>query len=262
MFKLLFTFFVLAGTGLATASMPCSGILGEDAHQPLTVANGILCFKLQPVLDKEGFPLLDEEKQIYVFLIYKDQQAIKIQELPYLATTGKVEDAFQLDVNQDGKEDVVVIHSAEITSYTGTCKASPWYSILILKQTESNFEYDERASNWFGNGGDLCEGDIGKIIYVFPFKTKETIIKALMSSSLRSFLVNDVPRFALLNRKSWLYDAAVGGVRTKKYLIAGDKVRVDGVQANMCQITYTGGKKPLQMWLLCDALKLDSTNLK
>ena len=95
-----------------------------------------------------------------------------------------------------------------------------------------------------------------ELIYTYPYKTKDAIEKALVTSPFVSFLVNDTAKPATLIRKSWLYESATIATKTKKYLIAGDEVTLDSVMANLCQITYTGGKKPLQMWLLCDALKL------
>jgi hypothetical protein len=247
---------MLAGSTLAIGDTSCSIIDGGDARVPLSVNNGILCFKLQPVLDKQGNPLLSEESQIYIYFVGKGRAIVKIRELPYLATTGIIEDAFLLDVNRDKKKDVVIIHSAEITTYTGTCKASPWYTVIILKQIGSYFEYDERASNWFGYGGDLCKDDIDTIIYVYPFKTKNSIKKAITVSPVASFIVEDTPKVATVKRKSWLYDDGARGLKTKKYLIDRDKVTINKVQANMCQVSYSGEEKSLRMWLKCSDLNV------
>lgn len=63
---------------------------------------------------------------------------------------------------------------------------------------------------------------------------------------------------ATVKQKSYLYKNQSISDKTNKYLIAGDKVTVDQHEAGFCQITYTGGKKPLQMWIMCDALEADT----
>ena len=264
--KEIIVFLTLISSRLAIGGESCAVINGDDARASLSVSSGTLCFKLEHLLDKQGNPIPDKgyenEYQINVYLIANARPATKVTELPYLATTGKIEDAFLLDVNKDGKEDVIIIHSAELSNAaTGACHASPWYSIIVLKQTESYLEYDERASRWFDNGSDFCKYDIfNTIVYIYPFKTRDAIKEAVATSPVASFIVNNTPRAAIVKYKSWLYDDGVGGLKTKKYLIAGDKVTLDNVQANMCQVSYSGGKKPLQMWMKCSDLSLESFN--
>jgi hypothetical protein len=260
MLRCIFAFLTLAGNTLAIAGTPCAAIDEEDAREPLVVSNGIVCFKLQLAFDNDGKVLPDEE--IHAYFIHQDQKVIKVSDWVAL---GKIEDAFNFDVDKDGKEDVVVIGSEEIRTYTGTCMVGPWYFISVFKQTASGFERDRRASEWFGAGADLAEGnpapdketcDEDKLIYAYPYKTRDVIKKTLSSSPFISFIANDTALPATVIRKSWLYESATVATKTKKYLIAGDKIMVDEVTADLCHITYIGGKKPLQMWLLCNALEL------
>jgi hypothetical protein len=272
MLEPVFALLVLTASGLAMGDTPCSAIDGDDARPPLSVDNGTFCFKLQPLLDSKGNLVLGEDRQIHVYSIQQGREAVKLGELPYLARTGNVEDAFQLDVNQDGKNDVVVIHSAEIRrSHTGGCQTSPWYSTLVYMRKEAGFEYDGRASGWFGDGFDFVEGestpgietcDDDKLMYVHPYKTRDAVEKAISGSPFTSLTTDDTPLAATVIRKSWLSLYDDFDSKTNKYLIAGDKVLVNRVTKGVCQITYSGGKKPLQMWMQCDALKLDSENTK
>jgi hypothetical protein len=267
MLELVFALLALTGSSLAFGDTSCSVIDGDDARPSLSVDNGTICFKLQHLLDKKGNPLIDEDMQISVYFVQQEQEPIKIGELPYMATTGNIEDVFQLDADKDGKKDIIIIHSAEIRAYTGSCKASPWYSISIYRQTESGFEYNRRASSWFGDGLDLADGSAepdketcnnDKLIYVYPYKTRDVIEQALSSSPFSKLMTNAASLAATVVRKSNLYNGTTVEAKTKKYLIAGDKVMVDRVEADWCLITYTGGKKPLQMYVLCNDLKLDS----
>jgi hypothetical protein len=257
--KFIFAFIILAGNSLAIGSTLCAVIDGEDAREPLLVSNGVFCLKLQPAFDNDGKVLPDEEQQIYAYFIQQNQ---KITRVSNWVISGEIGDAFNLDVDKDGKEDVVVVNANEINTYTGTCISSPWYSVSVFKQIKSGFEYDRRASEWLGWGADICDekDPAEKVIYVFPYKTKEAIDKALSTSPFVSFIVNDAALSATVIRKSWLYESSTVATKTNKYLIAGDKVIVEKFMAGLCKITYTGSKNPLQMWLLCNALKLDSTN--
>jgi hypothetical protein len=72
-----------------------------------------------------------------------------------------------------------------------------------------------------------------------------------------SFLI-DEGKPAIVKQKNYLYKKPNNSDKTNKYLIAGDKVTVDQHEAGFCQITYTGGKQPLQMWIMCDALEADT----
>jgi hypothetical protein len=256
MYKIFLALLALTCSGLCIASPLCSRISGEDAHAPLTVADGVFCFKLQPDLNNEG----DLEVQIYFYSAQRKRQATKIKDW---STTGKIV-VFTLDINKNGQDDIIVINSEEIRTYTGSCMVSPLYSISVFRKTKSGYEYDRRASMWFGAGADLVKGtgrddcEDNKLIYTYPYKTKDAIEKALATSPFVDFIVNDTPKPATIIRKSWLYESSTVAEETKKYLIAGDKVMLDSVRANLCQITYTGGKKPLQMWIMCDALEVDT----
>jgi hypothetical protein len=267
MLEFIFVLLMLVSGSLAIGNTPCSVIDGNDARAPLPVDNGALCFKLQPALDSDGNVLQEEGMWTYIYFIRKGQEPVKAGNLE----RGKIEDAFNLDVNKDGKKEFVVIHSEEIRSdITGSCMASPWYSIFVFKQTGVGFEYDSRTSRWFGSSADIAKGspapdketcDYNKLIYAYPYKTRDAIEKALTTSPFVGFTISDTPLSATLAwKKTWLYEAETVASQTNKYLIAGDKVIVNGFTKNLCFITYSAGKKPLQMWLKCDALKLNAEN--
>ena len=260
-FKLLFLCFALSGSSLAIGETTCSNINGKDANKPLSVDNGIFCFKLQPAQDHNGNILPGAEPEIRIYFIKSGRRVLEIKDW---AVPGIINDAFNIDVNKDGKRDVIVISSNEIRTYTGTCLVSPWYSVSVFTQNVSGFEYDRRATEWVGWGGDLTKVqelcDENELIYVYPYKTKEAVEKALSSSPFVSLLENNTALPATVVRKSWLYESSTVATQTKKYLIAGDKVMVDEVTASFCEITYTGGKKPLQMWMKCSDLSLESFN--
>jgi hypothetical protein len=63
---------------------------------------------------------------------------------------------------------------------------------------------------------------------------------------------------AIVKQKNYLYDKPNLSDKTNKYLIVGDKVTVDKHEADFCRVSYLGGKKPLQMWMLCDSLEVDA----
>ena len=72
---------------------------------------------------------------------------------------------------------------------------------------------------------------------------------------LYSFSIDET-KSAIVKQKSHLYSNPTVSGKTKKYLIAGDKVTVGIQKADWCRINYSGGKEPLQMWIMCDALEV------
>jgi hypothetical protein len=221
---------------------------------------------LQPALDAYGDVLSANEQWTYAYFVKQGRKPVKVAGFEM----EKIEDVFNLDVDKDESKEVIIINSSEINTYTGTCKVGPWYSVHVFTQTSTGFAYNSRVSRWFGGGVNLAEGnaapdmetcDGDKLIYVFPHKTRADIEKTLATSPFLSLMTGDAPLFATVIRKSWLYESSTVATQTKKYLIAGDRVVVTDVVADLCSIIYIGGKKPLKIWIKCDALKPTSGNV-
>lgn len=240
-------------TPAALASVSCEKAGARQAHPPLALGSGIVCFIFQPVTDDLGRTLDGEGPQIAVYFTELDKPPVMAGELPYLATTGRIKDAFVLDIDQDKRLDVVVIHSAEVRSETDVRGA--FYSVLAFTHKQDGaLNLNEQISRWFGSGGDTPQTS-GTNGYVFPYKTRASIQAA---AALPLFRLSSVscPLPGTVNTKAPLYHSPVPQDKTKMYLVKGDKVTIEDVTAGWCEATYNGGKKPLQMWLHCSAIRL------
>jgi hypothetical protein len=119
--------------------------------------------------------------------------------------------------------------------------------LWFFNMKENVLSHNERATNWFGHGYSwLSDGK--NIVYEFPYQSSESVIQAL-TSPFAVLLARDELIPVIVKKKSFLHDSPNIEGKTKKYLIAGDKATVDEYRSGWCQVNYTGGKTPLQMWI-------------
>jgi hypothetical protein len=256
MIKVLFTLLWLLVSGFALAGSPCNKIPGEQSHTPLKVDNGLVCFVEEPILDDNGNPVA---KAISVYFVSSENKVVEVEfrGFMYDEDAGKIDDAFLLDINHDGKKEVVVIHSFQIrTSQAEPNSSGIVYSVKVFNQNKTNLKYNERASEWFGRSYSWFS-DGRKTIYEYPYLSQRAIQQAA-NTPFAKLMMHDEIIPVIIKQKSHLYESSIGSDFTKKYLITGDKGTVDKGEAGLCRINYTGGKAPLQMWIMCDALAVDT----
>jgi len=259
MIKSLFSLLLLLPSGLALAGATCADIPGEQRHAPLKIEDGedgVVCFVEGPSEDENG-----EEFVIAIspYYIRHGHQPVKAQGrlFPYDYDTGEIVDAFLLDIDHDGKKEVVVIHYHGVRTSQAEPNSSGYvYSVMVYNLIDHVLRFDERSDKWFGSAYSWNTNENG-FVYKYPFMTKESVIQAV-NSPLASLMFRDETKSVIVKKKSYLYSFPYLDARTKKYLIAGDKGTVDKSELGLCRITYTGGKEPLQMWMKCDDLELDT----
>jgi len=255
MMKALFTLLWFLASGLALAASPCDAIPGKLSHAPLKIESGVVCFVEQPLLDEKGEKYADA---ISIYLIPHGLKPVEAEGrgLMYDYDAGKIVDAFSLDIDHDGKNELVVIHYHDVRySQAEQNSSGVVYSVYVFNQEKNSLNYNERATEWFGSSYSWFTNGKNKV-YEYPYLTQKSVQKAL-SSPFISLMHQNKAISIVVKQKSYLYESSTVYGKPKKYLIAGDKATVDKYTAGWCRVNYTGGKQPLQMWIMCDALEVD-----
>ncbi|MBR8292790.1 hypothetical protein KDW63_01225 [Burkholderia cenocepacia] len=248
---------VLTSNSVCAKSV-CADFRDRQSYPPLNIKGGTVCFVREPLLDdKAGAPSgLDG-----ISLYYVASEGVPVKAngrgLLYDDTPGEVVSAFSLNVGREHQEKVFVIHFFEVrNSLVEKNSSGKFYSVSVFYSDENILYQDERSTDWFG-GGYSWLSDGKRMIYKFPYQSKKDVERAIKSpfASLMS-VGGEMPVYVKL--KSYLFDGPNVKGRTRKYLIAGDRAVVEGVTAGWCQVNYLGATKPIDMWLMCNALGVDA----
>jgi hypothetical protein len=246
MSKIIFIFLLLFFTGFAQAESSCGDIPGTQSHAKLNTNDGDVCFVKQRVASSL--------EVIAVYFIPRGHDPVLAEGGELVGdgvTVGKIDDAFLLDIDNDGKDEIIIIHSLEV-QYSKNGSYRKHYFVYVFNLRDGKISLNESASEWFGSS-QMSDN----FSYSFPFTNRQLIQKSLISP-YATFMISKEAISAVIRQKSYLYERAEISTKTKKYLIIGDKVSVDKYTADWCRVNYSGGKKPLQMWMMCDALEVDT----
>jgi hypothetical protein len=258
MIKSWFVLAIVLISGSACAKSTCADIHGQQSYPPLNIKNGVICFVHEPVRDpKTGTPISADAISLYYIANGKSPIKAEGMGLPYDDTAGEIVDAFSSNNNHDHRERVFVIHSMEVReSLVEPNSSGKFYSVSVFDQIGSALRRDELASEWFGADYSwLSEGQ--RIIYKFPYQSRNDV-RLSMDSPFALIMNSDEFIPVILKDKSYLFDGPNVKNKTKKYLIKGDRATVNKVTAGWCQVDYSGGAKPLEMWVMCGALDIDA----
>ncbi len=245
-------------TGSVCAKSTCSDIPGQQSYPPLRIERGTICFIQESVHDpKTGAPI--EASAFSLYYISDGGSPVKAEGrgLLYDDTPGEIVDAFSSRTDRNHGERIFVTHFVKVReSLVEPNSSGKFYSVSVFERMGSTLRRDERSSEWYGADYSWLS-DGRKVIYKFPYQSRTDVRRAIYSPF--ALLMNrEEPIPVTLKEKSYLYNGPNIKNKTKKYLIAGDRVNVDKVTAGWCEVNYSGGaKKPLQMWLMCDALDTD-----
>ncbi|WP_155633342.1 hypothetical protein [Burkholderia stagnalis] len=207
--------------------------------------------------DKTGVPIgLDG---ISLYYVADGSVPVKAEGrgLLYDDTPGEIMDAFSLMVGRDRHEKVFVIHSFEVrNSLVEPNSSGKFYSVSVFEPIGNILRQDARSTDWFGVGyGWLSNGR--KMVWKFPYQSRKNVRQAMDSPfALLMNGVNSIP--VKVKSKAYLFDES--GIRggTKKYLIEGGRAMVEEATAGWCKINYSGGVNTTGMWLMCDALEVET----
>jgi len=222
------------------------------AYKPISVEEGVIAFDFVPIEKESGDTSKMQEVGIDVNL-YKCSGETRelIGQLPYLAGTGKVRDAFLYDADGGSEKKLFVIHSVEIRSDTGVKYSGEYYSVNVYKQKNGSYVRDDRLSVYFGDGGDVLAENYKDLLYTFPYKGEGAILKKLNSGSYKKWRAGS-PVSLVINKKTPIYESPVLTDVTRMYLVAGDTVSQDAVEAGWLSIIYKTSKgKIIRGWIQC-----------
>ena len=204
-------------------------------------------------------------KRIVMYSITKGRKPVKTQGGGFISENengyDKIVDITALDVDGDGKKELIVINEVHLP---GTVPS--FNNIVTVFDLKGGIlSRNKRASEWFGSG-DRYGRDRGRgygdmyycldSIYRFPYWNRIKVEKGL-ALPYASLIARDGSIPVTARRKSYLHELPAEDKKTEKYLISGDKATVDKYTAGWCRINYPGGKKPLQMWVVCEELLAD-----
>ncbi|MBU6960600.1 hypothetical protein KRR23_23000 [Pseudomonas sp. CVAP len=244
--------FVIFSVIYSVSALACDVKVGS-AFPSLPVENGAVVFDEAPIEKDPGDTSADEQMGIDVnFVSCSDGTKKLIGKLPFLADTGKVRAAFFARTGQEAKESLFVIHSVEIHSDTGVKYSGDYYTVHVYQNTVNGYVRDERLSTYFGNGGDILSDDYKDFVYVFPYKSESSIIEKLASASYKNWCMG-APVNLAINKKTSIHSSPVLADVTRMYLVAGDKVKQEGVEAGWLSIMFKTPKgKEIRGWIKCE----------
>lgn len=187
-----------------------------------------------------------------IFFRCSDGTKTLIGQLPYLADTGKIEDAFLYGTDNGTAEGLFVIHSVEIRSDTGVNYSGRYYTINVYKKDGDNFTRNEQLSTYFGKGGDIFDEDYKELLYIFPYKNKISILRSLKSEAYKKWRAG-APVNLVINKKTAIHNSPVLADVTRMYLLAGDVVSQSEVEAGWLSVIYKTSKgKEVRGWIQCE----------
>jgi hypothetical protein len=245
-------------SGSVYAESTCVDIHGRQSYPPLKIRNGTICFVQEPVLDPRTKASIGADA-ISLYYIPNENVPMKAEGrgLLYDDTPGEIVDAFSSRVGHDQQEKVFVIHSMEVReSLVEPNSSGKFYSVSVFDPIGQILRRDERASDWFGADYSWLS-DGRRVTYKFPYQSSKDVRQA-MDSPFALLMSRDEFIPVRLKDKSYLFEGPNANDKTRKYLIGGDRATVDKVTAGWCQVHYSGGAKPLEMWLMCSALNMDA----
>lgn len=177
----------------------------------------------------------------------------EIAELPYLGDTGRIESAFLVDSDFDNTAELFVIHSVTLYSDTGISYSSNYFTTLVYKRfTPLTYEYSERMSTYFGEGGDiLLSPESDTEIYSYPYKSEANIRNKLISAQYKLWFENKKTNTKILS-KTYLHEQPNTVDKTSIYFIAGDEVQVLDQSAGWLEVMFHNKTKgDIKGWIQC-----------
>lgn len=248
-------FYVSAATATAT-DFTCSDIGRPEAYRPVEVGGITLCFVYTKTQQEDG-QISRPPDGIAVYSISKTEKPKPIYQLPYAGTKGMIDDAFPFFVDSAQEKMLFIVHSFETPKSWDS--VSDIYSVSVLRIQDGILVHDQQYSRFFDMGGDLTD-DRGRITYIYPYKNRVLVEKAIRSPLFHA--VNSSTSIeGTIQEKSFLYggDAEPALQDPKKmYLIKGDRVSVEDATAGWCKVSYQSKMKLIKMWLQCNSIGFSS----
>ncbi|MBX8487484.1 hypothetical protein [Pseudomonas cichorii] len=227
-------------------------VLEGKAFRSISVENGIITFDLVPIDEDARDTSTGDQLGIDInFFNCNTGDRSQIGQLPFLADTGEVKAAFLAHAEQGSEKELFVIHGVEIRSDTGVKYSGDYYSVHVYKKSPNGYTKDDKLSRYFGEGGDILADDYKEVVYLFPYKSKDSVTSRLQSEAYKKWS-SDAPVTLVVNKKSSLYNSPVLADMSRMYLVAGDKVTQEAVEAGWISVVHKTAKgKLIRGWIQC-----------
>jgi hypothetical protein len=228
-------------------SLECAKLGATAAHPPLVADRVVMCMTFEPVTH-QGF---SEPPEIAVYAAYENTTPEKIYTLPDARTQSVIESAFTGTLA--GEQIFLVLYRMSTPSTWEF--TSDIYGVSAFRVVNSALAHDAALSRFFDMGGDRSASNTS-FSYTYPYKTRDSINRALSTRLLRSLMANSSLSGTVIT-KAFLYE---GGDEpdvlplSKMYLLKGDHVTVQDATAGWCKIKYVKKADTINKWMRCSAL--------
>lgn len=221
------------------------------AYEPVIESKISACFFYEKPQKVNESGLSREPPAIVLYAATPRSSMTKIGALPYPGSTGRIQDVIFLDLNSDGAEEMVVIHSADAPSTWEVIDRV--YDPRVFLISEDGVAESQSLSRALGLGGDQINSHDGGL-YVYPYKDQASIQAAV--DGVVGGLMTHGSIQGTVNSTSFFYTYASVHERSGAYVIEGDPVTIEDTTAGWCKAKYQGETKQTTGWLWCDSIDL------
>jgi hypothetical protein len=160
---------------------------------------GIVYVREIPMMSDDDSLVEDDVRLEVVFHDCSNGRLKSVGLLPYLASAGKVHAVFFTSPLGHAKNQLIVLHSAELRANTGDRFVTDFHSVQVFNLQAGRFARDDKAENYFGDGGDIVNDyDQNVIIYRYPYKTEAEVRAELASENYKKWISGEEVLFNIV----------------------------------------------------------------
>jgi hypothetical protein len=171
---------------------------------------GIIYIREIPMMSDDNSLVEDDVRLEVVFLDCSSNTLKSVGLLPYLASAGKVHAVFFTNPLGYAKNQLIVLHSAELRADTGDHFVSDFHSVQVFNLQAGKFARDNKVENYFGDGGDVVNDyEQNVIIYRYPYKTEAEVRAEITSENYRKWMSGEGVLFKIVGEVPLYTDPVV-----------------------------------------------------
>jgi hypothetical protein len=177
---------------------------------------------------------------------------------PYGGTEGKIIDAFFLPVGGRDEELLFVMYRIGAPKLWNS--VSDIYGVSVFRREGDALLLDEKSTLFFDLRADTVDKQ-GRSTYVYPYKVKSSVEKAVGSPLFHSVISKNKIAGSILE-KTFLYDGASESLLQNShntYLVKGDNVLVEDATAGWCKVSYQAKIKMITKWAQCKSINFSAS---
>lgn len=225
-------------------------IPASTEYHPIKSNNDIITFT--KVKSQDTYNHGEEEIRVYRTNC-NTEKGSAIDRLPYTISSNqaKIAEAFFY------KDTLIILYQYPFSSKT-VLYTSDQYRTYAYQKDKTIYFDDDKVHAFLSNGADIVESNGDG--YVYPYKTKEAIIKGL-SSNLYKRYTNNEQITGEITKRTKLQPVNTYFAKTKIYAEKGMEFKVDKISAGWLNIEYLdSNKKVSNKWVMCKDTSLCKEN--